>query len=62
MPAALVGRIGIDDKYRGQDLARKYLIKYVLGVYNEVKNLIGLRLLIVKVERGDKIKDYLIKN
>ena len=62
MPAALLGRIGIDDKYRGQDLAREYLIRYVLGVCNEVKNYIGLRLLIIEVERGDSIKDYLIKN
>ena len=62
VPAALLGRIGIDEKYRGQDLAREYLIKYVLGVCNEVKNYLGLRLLIVEVERGDLIKDYLKKN
>jgi len=62
IPAALLGRIGIDEKYRGQDLAREYLIKYVLGVCNEVKDLIGLRLLIVEVEKGDSIRDYLIRN
>ena len=62
VPAALLGRIGIDDKYRGQDLARKYLIRYALGVCNEVKNYIGCRLFIVEVEREDSIRDYLIKN
>lgn len=62
VPAALLGRIGIDDRYRGQDLARVYLIKYILGLCNEVKNYIGLRLLIVEVEKGDPIKAYLIKN
>ncbi len=48
VPAALLGRIGIDDKYRGQDLAREYLIKYALGVCNEVKNYMGCRLLFLK--------------
>lgn len=62
VPAALLGRIGIDSKYRCQDLARDYLIKYVLGVCNEVKAYLGLRLLIVEVEKGDSIKDYLLKN
>jgi len=62
VPATLLGRIGIDDKYRGHNLAREYLIKYVLGVCNEVKNYIGCRLLIVEVDREDPIKDYLIKN
>lgn len=62
VPAVLLGRIGVADKYRGQDLAKEYLIKYALGVCNEVKNYIGCRLLIVEVEREDPIKEYLIKN
>ena len=62
VPAALLGRIGIDDKYRGQDLTRDHLIKYALGVCNEVKNYIGCRLFIVEVERGDSIREYLLKN
>ncbi len=62
VPAVLLGRIGVADKYRGQNLAKEYLIRYALGVCDEVKNYIGCRLLIVEVEREDSIKDYLIKN
>ena len=35
---------------------------YALGVCNEVKNLIGCRLLIIEVEKEDPTKDYLIEN
>jgi len=62
VPAVLLGRIGIDDKYRGQNLVREYLIKYALGVCSEVIDYIGCRLLIVEVEKGDSIKDFFIKN
>lgn len=61
VPAVLLGRIGVDDKYRGHNLAREYLIKYALGICNEVKNYIGCRLLIVEVEKEDPIKEYLKK-
>ncbi len=62
IPAILLGRIGIDSAYQGQDLGKKYLIKYAVGICSEVLQYIGCRLLIDEVKKGDKIFDYFIKN
>jgi len=49
VPAVLLGRLAIDNNYRGKNLAVN-LINYARGVCNEVKQLIGCRLLIVEVK------------
>ncbi len=57
IPAALLGRIAIDNKYRGYNLGRD-LLAYVRGKCNYIKNHIGCRLLIVEVKKSDPILDY----
>ena len=54
VPSILLGRIAIDNKYRGYDLGKKYLLKYATAKSNIVKNHVGCRLLIAEVEREDK--------
>lgn len=62
VPSILLGRIGIDNKYRGKDLAKEYLIPYAIGICNEVKEFIGCRLLIAEVEKGANFKNFLEDN
>ena len=59
VPAALIGRIAIDNKYRGQNLG-KDLIQFARGKCHYIKNYIGCRLLVVEVMKQDPIKSYLI--
>jgi len=57
----LLGRLAIDDKYRGSNLGED-LIKYAIGICDEVKDLIGCRLLIVEVRKTDsKLLNYFLK-
>lgn len=58
VPAALLGRIAIDNKYRGQNLG-KDLIEYVLGKCHFIKQFIGCRILVVEVDKEAPIKNYL---
>jgi len=61
VPSVLLGRLAIDNKYRGSNLGED-LIKYAIGICDEVKNLIGCRLLIVEVEKKDnKLLKYFLK-
>ena len=59
VPAALLGRIAIDNDYRGQNLG-KNLIAFIRGRCNYIKTLIGCRLLVVEVKKDDLIVNYLI--
>ena len=59
IPAALLGRIAIDNEYRGQNLG-KDLIDYVRGKCNFIKQFIGCRILVVEVKKEDPIKEYLL--
>ena len=58
VPAALIGRIAIDNEYRGYTLGRD-LIQFALGRCHYIKNYIDCRLLVVEVKKEDPIKDYL---
>ncbi|KKL56104.1 hypothetical protein LCGC14_2248760 [marine sediment metagenome] len=58
VPAALIGRIAIDNEYRGHNLG-KDLIQFAIGRCNYIKYYIGCRLLAVEVKKEDLIKDYL---
>ena len=58
VPAALLGRLAIDNKYRHYDLG-KDLISYIYGVCQDIKNYIGCRLLVTEVEKKDPILEYL---
>jgi predicted GNAT family N-acyltransferase len=60
VPAILLGRIGVDNKFREKDYGMK-LIQYAIGICNEVKNFIGCRLFIAEVNKDSDIKDYLLK-
>ena len=62
VPAILLGRIGIDDKYRGKKYAETYLIPFAIGVCHEVMNNIGCRLLIAEINLVDSILDFFLKN
>lgn len=59
VPAALLGRIAIDNDYRGQNLG-KDMIAFIRGRCNYIKTLIGCRLLVVEVKKDDLIVNYLI--
>ena len=58
IPAALIGRIAIDNEYRGHNLGR-YLILFARGRCNYIKDFIGCRLLVVEVKKADPIIKYL---
>jgi len=59
VPAALIGRIAIDNEYRGYNLGKE-LIQFALGRCHYIKNYIGCRLLVVEVKKADPIKNYLV--
>ena len=59
VPAALIGRIAIDDDYRGNNLGRD-LILFARGRCNYIKDFIGCRLLVVEVKKEDPIMKYLL--
>ncbi len=59
VPAALLGRIAIDNEYRSNNLG-KDLIAFIRGRYNYIKNYIGCRLLVVEVIKDDPVMDYLL--
>jgi len=58
VPAALLGRIAIDNEYREHNLG-KDLIAFVRERCNYIKNYIGCRLLVVEVKKDDPIMKYL---
>ena len=62
VPAVLMGRLGIDNKHRNNNYTIEYLIPYAMAVCYKVMDLIGCRLLIAEVERGDKLREYLTRN
>jgi len=57
VPAALIGRLAIDNRYRGYNLGNN-LISFVYEVSNYIKNYIGCRLLVVEVKKN---KDQILK-
>lgn len=57
VPTILLGRIGIDNKYRKQNLGR-FLLEQAIGICEEVKKLIGCRLLMTESISGSKILAY----
>ena len=59
VPGALIGRIAIDNDYRGYNLGKE-LIQFALGRCHYIKNYIGCRLLVVEVKKEDPIKNYLV--
>jgi len=61
LPAILLGRMGIDNNYRGLRLTETHIIPYTVGVCDDVKQNVGCRLLIAEIERGDQLKDYLLE-
>lgn len=61
VPAILLGRMGVDNDYRGLRLTETHIIPYTIGICNDVKQNVGCRLLIAEIEKGDTLKDYLIK-
>jgi len=62
IPCVLLGRIGIDDKYRGHDLTKKFILKYSMGICNIITSNIGCRLLLMEIELHDPFRKYCIKN
>ncbi len=58
VPAALVGRLAVDNKYRGLNLGT-YLLSFAFEECNHVKKRIGCRLMVVEVKKGDLILDYM---
>jgi len=58
VPAALIGRIAIDNEYRGHNLGRDLLL-FARGRCNFIKDFIGCRLLVVEVKKDDPIIKYL---
>ena len=58
VPAALIGRIAIDNEYRGHNLG-KNLILFSRGRCNYIKDFIGCRLLVVEIKKEDPIIKYL---
>ncbi len=58
VPAALIGRIAIDNEYRVHNLGRD-LILFARGRCNYIKDFIGCRLLVVEVKKADPIIKYL---
>lgn len=61
VPAALLGRLAIENKYRGLNLG-KDLIQYAIGVCCKVKDLIGCRLFITEIPIDDPILNYFLEN
>lgn len=60
VPAILLGRIGVDNKYRHQYIG-EFLLEMALGICEEVKELIGCRLILTENVAGSKILDYFKK-
>ncbi len=58
VPAALIGRIAINNEYRGYNLGRD-LILFARGRCNYIKDFIGCRLLVVEAKKDDPIVKYL---
>ena len=58
VPAALIGRIAIDNEYRGYNLGRDLLL-FARGRCNYIKDFIGCRILVVEVKKDDPIIKYL---
>ena len=59
VPAALIGRIAVDNNYRGHNLG-KDLILFARGRCNYIKNFIGCRLLVVEIKKDNPIMKYLL--
>ena len=57
VPTILLGRIGIDNKYRKQNLGQ-FLLEQAIGICEAVKKLIGCRLLITESTSGSKTLTY----
>ncbi|MHA1381357.1 MAG: hypothetical protein ACTSRG_23560 [Candidatus Helarchaeota archaeon] len=57
IPAVLLGRLAIDEKYLGHNLGMD-LLEYASGICSKVKSLIGCRLLIIEVEKNDLVLEY----
>ena len=58
VPAALIGRIAINNEHRGYNLGRD-LILFARGRCNYIKDFIGCRLLVVETKKDDPIVKYL---
>jgi len=61
IPAILLGRMGVDNDYRGLKLTETHIIPYTIGICNDVKQNVGCRLLIAEIGKGETLKGYLIK-
>ncbi|MBA7702738.1 hypothetical protein ES703_111508 [subsurface metagenome] len=58
VPGILVGRLAVDNKYRGMSLGND-LLRFTFEICNKVKKYSGCRLLVVEIKKKDPILEYM---
>lgn len=60
-PAALIGRIGVAEEYKGMELGSQ-IINYLKYLFTRKENLTGCRFLVVDAYNDDRVLGFYIKN